>query len=168
MKTTIGVIGAGAMGRGICQWALEMGATVIGFDAKEGAAADARAFIADMLSRSVAKGRLGASNRDEMIARLRVANSPSAFADADFVVEAIIEDIDAKRSLFAELEHIIRDDCLLCTNTSSLSVTACARDCRLPARVAGLHFFNPAPLMRVVEVIRGERTSSEVVKKLLH
>jgi 3-hydroxybutyryl-CoA dehydrogenase len=165
--TTIGVVGAGAMGRGICQWALEAGTHVVVFDAKVGAAQDARSFIADMLSRAVAKGKLTSINRDATISRLEVAESLANFAGADIVIEAIVEDIDVKRKLFGEVESIIPDDAILCTNTSSLSVTGCARDCRIPARVAGLHFFNPAPLMKVVEVIRGERTSPEVVNRLL-
>lgn len=165
--TTIGVVGAGAMGRGICQWALEMGAQAIVFDAKPGSANEARTFILDMLSRAVAKGKLTAAGRDAMISSLEVADSLASFASADVVIEAIVEDIDVKRKLFGELESVVREDAILCTNTSSLSVTACARDCRSPARVVGLHFFNPAPLMKVVEVIRGERTSPDTVNRLL-
>ena len=165
--TTIGVVGAGAMGRGICQWALEMGSHVIVFDAKPGAAQAARTFIADMLSRAVAKSKLRSIDRDAMISRLEVAAGLANFANADILIEAVVEDMDVKRKLFGEIESLVRDDAILCTNTSSLSITACARDCRIPARVAGLHFFNPAPLMKVVEVIRGERTSPEVVNRLL-
>jgi 3-hydroxybutyryl-CoA dehydrogenase len=167
MDTTIGVIGAGAMGRGICQWAAELGATVLVFDSRPDAAEDARAFVGDMLRRSTAKGKLTASACEEMLARLHVAGSIAHFADADIVVEAIVEDLGAKRRLFAELETVVGDDTILCTNTSSLSVTGCASQCRAPSRVIGLHFFNPAPLMKVVEVIRGERTRQDVVDRVL-
>jgi 3-hydroxybutyryl-CoA dehydrogenase len=167
VNKTIGVIGAGAMGRGICQWAMESGAMVLAYDSVEGAAADARTFVVEMLSRSVAKGKLSAADRDAMLVRLVVVKSLSELVDADIVIEAIVEDIDAKRKLFAQLEGVVRDDAILCTNTSSLSITSCAGDCRNPTRVAGLHFFNPAPLMKVVEVIRGERTRSDVIDNLL-
>ena len=143
MKLTIGVIGVGAMGRGICQWAVELGARVLGYDFREGAAADARTFVAEMLSRSVAKGKLSAAEREAMLAHFVVTEFLSEFVSADVVIEAIVEDIDVKRKLFAELEDVVSDDTILCTNTSSLSVTGCASDCRFPERVAGLHFSTP-------------------------
>ena len=159
----IGVIGTGVMGRGIIQWAAESGATVLAYDTREGAAAEAVAFVAGLLARSVERGRMSAADRDAMLGRIQVAETLGELSGADMVVEAIIETLEAKRALFAELEQIVRDDAILCTNTSSLSVTSCARDCRVPGRVAGLHFFNPVPLMKVAEVIRGERTRPEVI-----
>jgi 3-hydroxybutyryl-CoA dehydrogenase len=167
MSIRIGVIGAGAMGRGICQWAAELGATVLVFDARPEAAEEALAFVGDMLKRAAAKGKLSSAASEEMLARLHVVRSIADFAEADLVVEAILEDIFAKRKLFAELEAVVRDDAILCTNTSSLSITGCANQCRIPSRVIGLHFFNPAPLMKVVEVIRGERTRQDVVDRVL-
>ena len=160
---TIGVIGTGVMGRGIIQWAAESGATVLCYDSRAGAAGEAVAFVAGLLARSVDRGRMSAADRDAMLGRMQVASSLGELAAADMVIEAIVETLEAKRALFAELEQIVRDDAILCTNTSSLSVTSCARDCRVPGRVAGLHFFNPVPLMKVAEVIRGERTKPEVI-----
>jgi 3-hydroxybutyryl-CoA dehydrogenase len=164
---TIGVIGSGAMGRGICQWALELGATVLVYDSREGAAGEAQAYIADMFGRSVSKGRLSSDARTEMLGRLKIAQSLSDFSSADIVVEAIVEDLIAKQNLFKSLEDIVSAAAILCTNTSSLSVTSCASVCRSPERVAGLHFFNPAPLMKVVEVVRGERTASQTVQRIV-
>jgi 3-hydroxybutyryl-CoA dehydrogenase len=164
---TIGVIGTGVMGRGIMQWAAQSGATVLAYDARETAAAAAVASVADVLARSVARGRLSEAQRGAMLGRTRVAGAIAELAQADLVIEAIVEELDAKRQLFAELERIVGDDAILCTNTSSLSVTACARDCSRPGRIAGLHFFNPVPLMKVVEVIPGERTRADVVERIL-
>jgi 3-hydroxybutyryl-CoA dehydrogenase len=167
MIETIGVIGSGAMGRGICQWAVESGAVVLVFDSKEGASAGARAYIADIFERSVSKGRLTSGARDDMLGRLKIAQSLPDLADADFVIEAIVEDLAVKQRLFAELENIVVDNAIICTNTSSLSITGCASACRVPERVIGLHFFNPAPLMKVVEVVKGERTTPETTGRVV-
>jgi 3-hydroxybutyryl-CoA dehydrogenase len=163
----IAVIGTGTMGRGIVQWAAEGGATVLAFDEREGAAAGAKTFISDMLQRAVSRGRMAEADRDAALGRIVVAERMEDIADADLVVEAIIEDLDAKRDLFRRLDGIVGENTILVSNTSSLSVTACASACRDPGRVAGLHFFNPVPLMKVVEVISGERTRPEVIDALL-
>jgi 3-hydroxybutyryl-CoA dehydrogenase len=163
----IGVIGTGVMGRGIIQWAAQCGATVFAHDARVGAAAEAVASVGDMLARSVSRGRLSEAERGAMLRRIHVAETIADLSAADLVIEAIVEDLHAKRQLFSALEKIVGEDAILCTNTSSLSVTACARDCAHPGRVAGLHFFNPVPLMKVVEVIRGERTGSDVIDRLV-
>lgn len=165
--TTVAVIGTGTMGRGIMQWAAEAGAEVLACDTRAGAADEARAFIGGLMDRAVEKGRINASGRDGVMARVHPVASTGDLAHADIVIEAIAEDLGAKRALFETLEGIVGDATILCTNTSSLSVTACAGRCRLPQRVAGLHFFNPVPLMKVVEVIRGERTSQDVVDTLV-
>lgn len=164
---TIAVVGAGAMGRGIIQWASETGATVLAFDQHEGAAAAARDFVAKILDRGVEKHRLSVTERDDRLARIKVVDDIAAISDADVVIEAIVEDVNAKQALFMSLERIVGPDTLLCTNTSSLSVTEIAFGCERPERVAGLHFFNPVPLMRVVEVIRGEQTEGPVIAQLL-
>jgi 3-hydroxybutyryl-CoA dehydrogenase len=162
----IGVIGAGAMGAGIVQWAAEAGHTVIAFDARPGAVAAATAKLSDLLDRGVAKGRLTAEAAAATLARVAPAEALADFARADVVVEAIVEDLEAKRALFRDLEEVVRPDAVLATNTSSLSVTAVAAAARLPERVAGLHFFNPVPLMKVVEVIPGLRTAPAVTDAL--
>jgi 3-hydroxybutyryl-CoA dehydrogenase len=164
---TIAIVGTGAMGRGIMQWAAEAGARVLAFDARPGAAAEAVGHVGDMLARLVDKGRMAGADREAALGRIAACGSMAELAGATIVVEAIVEDLEAKRALFAELEGIVAPDALLCTNTSSLSVTACAGACRVPERVAGLHFFNPVPLMKVVEVIRAERTADAVIDRLL-
>jgi 3-hydroxybutyryl-CoA dehydrogenase len=162
----IGVVGAGAMGAGIVQWAAEAGHTVIAFDARPGAVAVAKEKLADLFDRIVAKGRMTAEAAGAALARITPAETLADFARADVVIEAIVEDLEAKRALFRDLEEIVRPDAVLATNTSSLSVTAVAAATRRPERVAGLHFFNPVPLMKVVEVIPGLRTAPAVTETL--
>ena len=160
---SLGVVGAGTMGRGIAQIAAAAGIEVRLCDAREGAAEEARGFIAKMLERQVEKG-LAAEAR-AAIERVRIAGSAD-LAPCDLVVEAIVEDLTAKQRLFADLEQIVRADAVLATNTSSLSVSAIAAACKSPERVAGWHFFNPVPLMRLVEVIPGQHTAEPVVEAL--
>jgi len=158
----VGVVGAGAMGRGIAQVAAVGGCTVKMFDAKEGAAAGARDFIANMLGRNVEKGRMAQEDADTAIANLEVVDGMAGFADCDCVIEAVIENLDIKHAVFKELESIVSDDCILATNTSSLSVSTIASACEKPERFAGMHFFNPVPLMKLVEVIDGVLTDPAV------
>jgi 3-hydroxybutyryl-CoA dehydrogenase len=160
---TIGVVGAGTMGRGIAQIAAAAGIEVRLNDARPDVAEDARAFIAKMLERQVAKGL--AADARAAIERVRIADS-AGLVPCDLVVEAIIEDFSAKQRLFADLEQIVRPDAVLATNTSSLSVSAIAAACARPERVAGWHFFNPVPLMRLVEVIPGQHTAGAVLEAL--
>ena len=161
------VVGAGVMGAGIAQIAALAGVTVYLFDRREGAAQAARQNIQRTLETLAGKGKL---NADQVLAaaqRLLPVDDLSELADCQLVVEAIIEDLAAKRALFAELETIVSDGCLLASNTSSLSVTAIAAQCRLPARVGGFHFFNPVPLMKIVEVIEGLQSAPWVGQTLL-
>ncbi len=157
----IGIVGAGVMGRGIAQVAAAAGITALIADAQAAAAAEARAFIARMFARAVEKGRMTAAAAASATARVEIVDDRlAAFADCPLVIEAIVEDLEAKRRLFAALEDAVADDAVLATNTSSLSVTAIAAACRRPERVAGFHFFNPVPLMKLVEVVGGVRTAS--------
>jgi 3-hydroxybutyryl-CoA dehydrogenase len=149
------VVGAGVMGTGIAQIAAQAGVEVLLFDNREGAAEAARANLGQTLDKLVAKGKVPGSDARATLERLRVATALTELSDVDLVVEAIIERLDAKQALLAQLEAVVRDDCILATNTSSLSVTSIARECKHPERVAGFHFFNPVPLMKVVEVIDG-------------
>jgi 3-hydroxybutyryl-CoA dehydrogenase len=163
----LGVIGAGAMGRGIVQVAATAGIRVLISDAQEGAAEKAVAFIAGMLDRAVAKGRVSAADAAATKDRIEIVHGGlMAFAECQVIVEAIVENLEVKRELFSGLEEFVVDDCVLATNTSSLSVTAIAAGCRQPNRVAGFHFFNPVPLMKVVEVIGGELTDPWVTEAL--
>jgi 3-hydroxybutyryl-CoA dehydrogenase len=152
---TLGIVGTGIMGRGIAQIAALAGCQVLLLDSRAGAAAEARSYVEGMLGRLAEKGKLDEPGRLAAVARLGVAEDIAALAPCHVVVEAIVENLEAKQELMRQLEAVVGDDCLLATNTSSLSVTSIARAARLPARVAGFHFFNPVPLMKVVEVIAG-------------
>jgi 3-hydroxybutyryl-CoA dehydrogenase len=160
----VAVIGSGAMGAGIAQVAAVAGYTVKLYDTRPEAVAKALSDIAAALNKLVAKERMRAVDCAAAIARLHAAVTLDDVADAALVVEAIVENLDAKRGLFAELEAIVGDDCILATNTSSISVTAIAAKLRVPARLAGMHFFNPVPLMALVEVISGLATDAAVAQ----
>ena len=163
---TLGIVGTGAMGRGIAQIAAQAGLTVYLHDLREGAVNEARDFIGGMWSRGVQKQRLSETEAERYRASLREATTLADLAGCDIVVEAIVEKLDAKQALFTELEGILSDQAVLATNTSSLSVTAIASACRRPERVIGFHFFNPVPLMKIVEVIPGLRTNAEVTERV--
>jgi len=161
---TIGVIGLGAMGAGIAQLAIEAGYDTVGREvtAELGQAAADR--IGHFLTRRVEKGQLEQGQRDAAVARLTVTTELEALADCDLVIEAIVEEIEPKQALFAELDRICRADTILATNTSALSVTEIAAATTRPERVVGMHFFNPAPLMPLVEIVQAELTSDEAVE----
>lgn len=155
------------MGRGIAQVAATGGMRVLLFDTRTEAMAEAQSFIAGMLRRSVEKKRMASEDAEAAIARLETPDTMEALAACDIVVEAVLEEIDVKRAVFAQLEDIVRDDAILTSNTSSLSITEIAAKCRIPERVAGFHFFNPVPLMALVEIIPGLRTRPDVVDTLM-
>ncbi|MGW2056762.1 3-hydroxyacyl-CoA dehydrogenase [Streptomyces sp. NPDC001840] len=157
----VAVVGTGTMGQGIAQVALVAGHPVRLYDAVPGRAEQAVTALAGRLGRLVEKGRLDAAARDAAVARLHPAADLTELADSALVVEAVLEQLPVKRELFAALEDIVSDDCLLATNTSSLSVTAVAGALRVPGRLVGLHFFNPAPLLPLVEVVSGFATDEE-------
>jgi 3-hydroxybutyryl-CoA dehydrogenase len=158
----LGIIGSGTMGRGIAQVAASGGITVRLLDSRPEASEEARRFIDDMLQRAVARGRMEAAAASAAIERIVVTETLAGLAPCHVVIEAIAEELGAKQQLFTELERIVADDAILATNTSSLSVTAIAAHCRRPQRVAGMHFFNPVPLMRLVEIIDGVQTDPAV------
>ena len=164
---TLGIVGAGVMGRGIAQLAAQAGLGVRLFDARPQAAQEARAAISSVLQGLVAKGRIPAEVAGSAVERILPVADETALADCAVVVEAIVEDLAAKRALFERLERLVGPDCILATNTSSLSVTAIAAGCDRPGRVCGLHFFNPVPLMKVVEVTAGARTQGWVPDALV-
>ncbi|MFQ3787339.1 3-hydroxyacyl-CoA dehydrogenase [Halomonas sp. A29] len=163
---TLGIVGTGAMGRGIAQIAAQAGVTVYLHDLREGAVAEAQQFIADLWSRGVEKQRLSEADAERYRASLKEAASLDELAECEIVVEAIVEKLEVKQALFIELEAILDDQAVLATNTSSLSVTAIASACRRPERVIGFHFFNPVPLMKIVEVIPGLRTDAKVTERV--
>lgn len=162
----VAVIGCGAMGQGIAQVAAQAGHTVLMHDARAGAAEAGRAAILKALDRLVEKGKLSAATREAVAARLIAAETLSHLAPARLVVEAVVEDLEVKRGLFAAVEDVVADDAILATNTSSLSIAAIAAGLRRPERFAGMHFFNPVPLMRLVEVISGLATARPVAETL--
>lgn len=162
----VAIVGCGAMGRGIAQLAAQAGSQVLLFDARPGQAEEAIQAISEQWKRAVAKGQLAEAQAEIQRGRLAAAAQLSELADVELVVEAIVENLEAKKALFKELETIVKPNCILASNTSSLSVTAIAAACQHAARVAGYHFFNPVPLMKVVEVVGGLSTSPEVCRQL--
>ena len=160
------VIGAGIMGAGIVQVAALAGHRVKLFDLRDGAAAQARERLAATFDGLVAKGRLDAELAAAALGRIEALTSMSEAHGAGLVVEAIVEQLDAKRSLFRQLEEIVAADAVLATNTSSISVTAIANGLRHPGRLVGMHFFNPVPLMKLVEVVSGLQTAPAVAEAI--
>jgi len=163
----LGIIGAGVMGRGIAQIAVTSGVDVILVDLDIAVCKDAAGFIDKMLDRAVEKGNMTDAVAQPAKSRLKISSNIKDLAPADVVVEAIIEKLEVKQSLFKQLEDIVSSMCILATNTSSLSVTSIASACSKPGRVAGFHFFNPVPLMKLVEVIKGMRTLDTVIEQLV-
>lgn len=168
---TLGIVGAGIMGRGIAQVAAEAGITVLLADARAEAVDEARDFCADMIRKKVVKGKLSDQAAADAIARIQPTtagpeNGYGAFGACDVVIEAAAERLDIKHAVLQGVEAAVSDDCIIATNTSSLSVTSFAAKARIPSRVAGFHFFNPVPLMKIVEVIGGVLTSPQVIAGL--
>ncbi|WP_252090906.1 3-hydroxyacyl-CoA dehydrogenase PaaH [Pseudomonas sp. MWU13-3659] len=162
----VAVIGAGAMGAGIAQVAAQAGHPVHLYDNRPGAATEAVQGIDRQLGRLVEKGKLDAQAREAIIARLRPVETLDSLAEASLVIEAIVENLAVKQDLLRQLEALCHDDCILASNTSSLSITSLAAGLRLPQRVLGMHFFNPAPLMALVEVVSGLATSPDVAARV--
>jgi 3-hydroxybutyryl-CoA dehydrogenase len=158
----LGIVGAGLMGRGIAQIAAQGGIEVWLYDSRPNGGEEAREAVIAILSKLAAKGKISAEALAATSARLQVASSLDELAASTVVIEAIVENLDAKRELFTRLEAVVSEKCILATNTSSLSVTAIASACKHPHRVAGFHFFSPVPLMKVAEVISGPLTDAWV------
>ncbi len=163
--TTIGILGAGSMGSGIAQVAATAGHEVRLFDTNPVALQKASEKLQKILNRLVEKGRLDDATAKAIFGRIYFSDSLKAYAECGMVIEAIIEHLDIKKSVFSELESIVSQDCILATNTSSLSVASIASACKDPSRVIGIHFFNPAPLMKLVEIIPAIQTSTETTEK---
>jgi len=162
----VAVVGAGAMGRGIAQIAAQAGSTVLLFDSFDGAAERGRAAVLAQWQKLHEKGKFDAAQLATWSERLRAVGALGDLADCDLVIEAVVEDIAVKRTLFGALEGIVAASATLATNTSSLSVTAIAAGLARPERFAGFHFFNPVPLMKVVEVVAGFKTDAAVCRQL--
>ena len=163
----VAVFGAGTMGRGIAQVCAQAGVTTLLFDSRDGAVKEAIAAVDKGLDGLVTKQRMTPGAKKDVLDHLKPINSLDEAKGGGIVIEAIVEDLGAKRALFRELEKRVSADCVLATNTSSLSVTEVAAGCERPERVGGLHFFNPPPLMRLVEVIGGLRGDPALVPALV-
>jgi 3-hydroxybutyryl-CoA dehydrogenase len=164
---SVGIVGAGAMGRGIAQVAATGGCIVKLYDTRPESTQEAVKFIENMLMRAVDKNRMDAGEAKAAMARIEILETTSGFSDCHVVIEAATENLDIKRVIFDDLENIVDDHVILASNTSSLSVTTIAAGCKHPERVAGFHFFNPVPLMKLVEVIDGVCTEPRVIDFLI-
>ena len=162
-----GVAGSGTMGRGIAQALAQCGVRTLVFDSKPGAAQAAKDAIGKSLAGLVQKGRVSQSDADQTLARIEIVDALAALKPCHVVVEAIIELLAPKQELFKSLEAVVSDTCILASNTSSLSITAMASACARPGRIAGYHFFNPVPVMKIVEVVEGELTEPWVGDALI-
>lgn len=163
---TIAIIGVGVMGSGIAQIAAQSGHTTYLYDAKAGAAQQAKEKLATTFQKLLDKNKITAEQADAANANLLIAQELDDLKDCDLIIEAIVERLDIKQSLMDQLEAIVPKTTLLASNTSSLSITAIAANCKHPERVIGYHFFNPVPLMKVVEVIQGLKTDPKHVESL--
>lgn len=163
---TIGVVGAGQMGNGIAQVAAQAGYDVILSDISQERADKGKANIDKILSRAVAKEKITEADKKAALDRVRPAGSIEAQKDADFIVEAATENVDLKFKVFQQLDEIAKEGVILASNTSSISITKIAAQTRRPEKVVGMHFMNPVPVMKLVEGIRGLRTSSETFSEM--
>ena len=163
---TVGVVGAGAMGQGIIQVAVQGGMRALVLDARPGGAEAARKAVGARLDRTVEKERIGVDDAAAALARVEIAEDFADLAPCDAVIEAIFEEIEVKRQTFAQIEAVVRADCLIVSNTSSIPISSIARACQHRDRIAGLHFFNPVPVMKLVEVIRAAETSDATAEAL--
>ncbi len=157
---TVGVVGLGTMGAGIAQVCVQAGVETVGVEVTAELGGQARGRIDHYLSRGVEKGRLSAEEKDVALSRLSTATDLEALRACDLVIEAVIEELEAKRDVFASLDSLVSPTAILATNTSALSVTEIARSTARPERVIGMHFFNPAPVLPLVEVVRTKLSSS--------
>jgi 3-hydroxybutyryl-CoA dehydrogenase len=158
------VVGLGTMGAGIAQVAVQAGHETIGREVSEELCERARSTIEHYLTRAVEKGRMSQEDKDAALGRLRLTTELDELADCDLVIEAIVEEPGPKRELFAELDRICRPDAILATNTSAIPIATIAEATERPERVVGMHFFNPAPVLPLVEIVRAERSSDEAVE----
>jgi 3-hydroxybutyryl-CoA dehydrogenase len=163
---TVGIIGTGTMGLGIVQVCAQAGCGVVAVKATPGPIDKAKAQVDKSFGRVVERGKMTAEEKDSILGRITFSADEAAAADCDLVIESVIEDIETKKALFQRLEGTCRADTLITTNTSTLSVTAMMAVCKKRDRVAGLHFFNPAPVMKLVEIIHGFETSDSTLEKL--
>lgn len=164
MIKNFGIIGSGTMGSGIAQVAATSGCTVKLYDTNRSALEKAEIALEKILSRLVEKGKIDATEKSRIQNNISYVNSLKDLSNSDLIIEAIVENLDIKRKVFSELEMCVSEDCIIASNTSSLSIASIAASLKKPERCIGIHFFNPAPLMRLVEVIPAIQTSKEVLE----
>jgi 3-hydroxybutyryl-CoA dehydrogenase len=163
---TIGVVGAGSMGTGIANLAAINGFNVVLRDIEEHFLESALNRMSKFMEKSVARGKMTEEQKQEALGRIQTTTSLEDFIDVDLVIEAVLEDLNLKKEVFSALDKIVREGVILTTNTSSMSITEIAAATNRPELVAGMHFFNPAQIMKLVEVVRGLKTSDETVQQL--
>ncbi len=161
----VGIIGSGTMGSGIAQVAATAGCSVKLYDTNQAALDKAKASLEKILNRLIEKGRIDTEEKNRIQSNIRYVDSLKALADSNLTIEAIVENIDIKKKVFSELESYVAEDCIIASNTSSLSIASIASSLQKPERCIGIHFFNPAPLMKLVEVIPAVQTSKAVLDK---
>jgi 3-hydroxybutyryl-CoA dehydrogenase len=159
----VGVVGLGTMGAGIAQVSVQSGFDTVGREVTDELGERGRATVERYLTRGVERGRLSEADRVAALRRLTLTTDLDALADCDLVIEAALEELDLKRELFADLDRVTRPDAILATNTSALSVSEIAEATKRPQRVVGMHFFNPAPVLPLVEIVRGRESSDEAI-----
>jgi len=159
----VGVVGLGTMGAGIAQVSVQSGFDTVGREVSDELAEQGRTTIERYLTRGVEKGRMAEADRDAALARLTLTIDLEDLADCDLVIEAVLEELELKREIFAELDRLTRPDAILATNTSALSVSDIADATKHPQRVVGMHFFNPAPVLPLVEIVRARESSDDAV-----
>jgi len=159
----VGVIGAGTMGNGIAQLASQIGCEVVMRDIKDEFVERGLKNIDRFLTKSIERGKLKADEKVAILGRIKGTTEMSDLKDVDFVIEAVLEDLELKKKVFQELDELCRPDVVLSSNTSSMSITEIAASTKRPEKVCGMHFFNPAPIMKLVEIIRGYETNDETV-----
>ncbi|RNB89683.1 3-hydroxyacyl-CoA dehydrogenase family protein [Brevibacillus fluminis] len=166
-KRVIGIVGAGTMGGGIAHLAALSGFTVILWDLNETLLNKAIDRMNGMMNKSISKGKMTEAEKDETLARVTTTTELGQMERAGLVIEAIVEDLDVKKEMFSRLDDILQPDAIIATNTSSMSITAIAEATKRQDRVAGMHFFNPPQIMKLVEVVRGYKTSDDTVATLM-
>ncbi|MDC6467959.1 3-hydroxyacyl-CoA dehydrogenase NAD-binding domain-containing protein [Flavobacteriaceae bacterium] len=161
----VGIIGSGTMGSGIAQVAATAGCQVNLFDANRAVLEKSKVFLEKVLIRLIEKGRIDTSEKNRIQSNINYVDSLEELSNSDLIIEAIIENLEIKKKVFSELEILVSDDCIIASNTSSLSIASIAASLKNPKRCVGIHFFNPAPLMKLVEVIPAIQTSYETLEK---
>ena len=161
----VAVIGSGTMGSGIAQVAATAGCSVMLYDTNASALSRAKSSLEATLSKLVDKGKIDENEKARISGNIEYIDTLNSLSDVSLIIEAIVENLEVKKTLFSQLEQIVSTDCILASNTSSLSIASIAAACKNPERVVGIHFFNPAPLMQLVEVVPAVQTSKEVLDK---